>query len=128
MTLTAEQSTQHRRNKAHSTARSGVHSTAQDATSGTDSTPDACVTCRLSWVAPPHACTAWKPLRPCDAEGWPAVFSCSLSAIWSVKRVSGGSASQSRSNEPACISIEKQGFTPNLKPVFYLLEPVLNYQ
>ena len=97
------------RNKAHSTARSKVHSTAQDNTSGTDSTPDACVTCRLSLNSTAAYLYSLETAPALRRRGWPAVFSCSLSAIWSV-RVSGGSASR----YPApmslpCISIEKQG-------------------
>ena len=97
------------RNKAHSTARSKVHSTAQDNTSGTDSTPDACVTCRLSLNSTAAYLYSLETAPALGDAG--AGQPCSTAHPLSGVRVSGGSASRypAPMNLP-CISIEKQGF------------------
>ena len=108
------------RNKAHSTARSKVHSTAQDNTSGTDSTPDACVTCRLSLNSTAAYLYSLETAPALRRRGLASCFLMQLIRYLEREGIRRICLQVSGSNEPALHLYRKTGFRITETLSYYL--------
>ena len=108
------------RNKAHSTARSKVHSTAQDNTSGTDSTPDACVTCRLSLNSTAAYLYSLETAPALRRRGLASCFLIQLIRYLEREGIRRICLQVSGSNEPALHLYRKTGFRITETLSYYL--------
>ena len=108
------------RNKAHSTARSKVHSTAQDNTSGTDSTPGACVTCRLSLNSTAAYLYSLETAPALRRRGLASCFLIQLIRYLEREGIRRICLQVSGSNEPALHLYRKTGFRITETLSYYL--------
>ena len=108
------------RSKAHSTARSKVHSTVQDNTSGTDSTPDACVTCRLSLNSTAAYLYSLETAPALRRRGLASCFLMQLIRYLEREGIRRICLQVSGSNEPALHLYRKTGFRITETLSYYL--------
>lgn len=102
------------------TARSKVHSTAQDNTSGTDSTPGACVTCRLSLNSTAAYLYSLETAPALRRRGLASCFLIQLIRYLEREGIRRICLQVSGSNEPALHLYRKTGFRITETLSYYL--------
>ncbi|MFR5411581.1 MAG: GNAT family N-acetyltransferase [Enterocloster bolteae] len=102
------------------TARSKVHSTAQDNTSGTDSTPGACVTCRLSLNSTAAYLYSLETAPALRRRGLASCFLMQLIRCLEREGIRRICLQVSGSNEPALHLYRKTGFRITETLSYYL--------